>query len=88
MVEEIAEENIEEHILVHKYNPEFKILDDSEVEKLFEVLKIKSYMDLPKIFITDPICKIFKPKINDIIKITRPSYTAGESVFYRVVIDE
>jgi DNA-directed RNA polymerase subunit H (RpoH/RPB5) len=89
LAEEKKEEAVkEDYVLSHKYNPEFKILDEQEAEKLFEELNLKSSLDLPKININDTICKIFKPKVNDILKITRKSYTAGESVFYRVVIDE
>lgn len=79
----------QEKILSHRYNPmKFELLDEAESDALFEELKVSSGLELPKISITDPICKIYKAKPNEIFKITRNSYTSKESVFYRVVIDE
>jgi DNA-directed RNA polymerase subunit H len=78
----------EDFILTHNYNPKFELLSADEIPKLFEELKISSGLELPKMNVNDPVSKLFKAKGNDIFKITRKSYTAGESVFYRVVIDE
>ncbi|MDD2678525.1 MAG: DNA-directed RNA polymerase subunit RpoH/Rpb5 C-terminal domain-containing protein [Candidatus Nanoarchaeia archaeon] len=88
MVEEKKDELEEDFVLSHNYNPKFELLNADEIQKLFEHLKISSGLELPKINLSDPVCKIFKAKPNDIFKITRKSYTAGESIFYRVVIDE
>jgi len=78
----------EEVVLSHNYNPKFELLGENEVSKLFNDLNIKSSLELPKMTVNDPIAKLFKAKPNDILKITRKSYTAGESIFYRVIIDE
>jgi DNA-directed RNA polymerase subunit H (RpoH/RPB5) len=43
---------------------------------------------LPKILKNDPMVQKIKAKVGDIIKITRNSKTAGESVYYRVVVNE
>ena len=43
---------------------------------------------LPRIFDRDPAISHLSVKSGDVIKITRKSPTAGESVFYRVVINE
>lgn len=88
MAEEKEELINKDYILKHKYNPEFTLLSEDEVEKLFSDLNLKSFLDLPKISINDPVCQLFNPKINDVFKIKRKSYTSGESIFYRVVIDE
>jgi DNA-directed RNA polymerase subunit H len=87
-VTEEKKELKEDYILTHNYNPKFELLNTDEIPKLFEELKISSGLELPKINVNDPVSKLFKAKANDIFKITRKSYTAGESVFYRVVIDE
>ena len=70
------------HILV----PEYKKLSEEEVKKLMEELQIDSLDYLPKIFTTDPAIQHLKPKPGDVIKIIRKSPTAGESIYYRVVI--
>ena len=70
------------HILV----PEYKKLSEEEVKKLMEELMIDSLDYLPKIFTTDPAIQHLKPKPGDVIKIIRKSPTAGESIYYRVVI--
>ena len=88
MSDEKKESIKEDYILTHSYNPKFELLNADEIPKLFEELKISSGLELPKINVNDPVSKLFKAKANDIFKITRKSYTAGESVFYRVVIDE
>ncbi|MDD4353706.1 MAG: DNA-directed RNA polymerase subunit RpoH/Rpb5 C-terminal domain-containing protein [Candidatus Nanoarchaeia archaeon] len=87
MIEE-KKEIKEDYILTHIYNPKFELLSADEIPKLFEDLKISSGLELPKINVNDPVSKLFKAKANDVFKITRKSYTAGESIFYRVVIDE
>jgi DNA-directed RNA polymerase subunit H len=78
----------DEMILSHNYNPTFELLSEDEASKLLNDLNIKSSLELPKMAVNDPIAKLFKAKPNDIFKITRKSYTAGESIFYRVIIDE
>ena len=78
----------EDFILSHSYNPKFELLNQEDIAKLLVDLKISSGLELPKISVNDPVSKLFHAKANDVFKITRKSYTAGESIFYRVVIDE
>lgn len=87
MVEE-KKDSGEEMVLSHNYNPKFELLGENEASKLLDDLNINSSLELPKMAVNDPIAKLFKAKPNDILKITRKSYTAGESIFYRVIIDE
>ncbi len=75
-----------EIILGHEYVPKHEILKEKDVEKLLKQYKLESKMQLPKILSSDPVIKAIKAKKGDVIKITRKSMTAGEAVYYRVVI--
>jgi DNA-directed RNA polymerase subunit H len=61
-----------------------ELLDQEQVEHLFTVYKA-SPQSLPVIFMSDPALKGLNAKMGDIIRITRPSPTAGTAVFYRRV---
>ena len=74
---------VDQHILVPKHE---KISAD-EIKELYEKHNI-SFGDLPKMFLGDPAIAQLGAKDGDIIKITRISETAGESIFYRGVINE
>lgn len=73
-------------ILSHNYVPKFEIMSEEDSNALLEQLNI-SRMNLPKALSNDPAVKKLEAKINDILKITRKSYTSDTSVFYRVVVD-
>ena len=78
MTEEL---NISKHTLV----PEHIKLTGGEKEKVVKTLNV-SLRQLPKILREDAAIVKLEPKKDDIIKIIRRSPTAGESIFYRVVI--
>lgn len=71
--------------LTHQFVPEHTKLSEKEAISLLKNLSI-SMRELPKILITDPAISHLDVKVGDIIKITRKSLTAGESIFYRGVI--
>lgn len=73
------------NILKHELVPYFKVLSREEVEKLLSVYGI-SKGDLPKMLITDPVSRAIGTREGDVVKITRRSRTAGESVAYRLVV--
>ena len=73
---------VDKHILIPKHTK----LNDKQKEKLLEQYKI-SMVELPRILKTDSAVISLSAKPGDVIKITRNSLTAGESVFYRVVVD-
>ncbi len=75
-----------EIILNHEYVPKHEILSDKEAERVLKKYKLSSKMQLPKILSSDPVVKAIGAKKGDIIKITRKSITAGEAVYYRVVV--
>ena len=73
---------VDKHILTPKHSK----LGEREKAQLLERYHVTS-KELPKILKTDSAIKEFDAKIGDVIKITRNSPTAGESIFYRVISD-
>ncbi len=67
--------------------PKHEIMTEEEVKELLEKYKVTKDK-LPKIYESDPALLDLspRPKPGDVIKIYRKSPTAGESIYYRVVI--
>jgi DNA-directed RNA polymerase subunit H len=72
-------------LLNHVMVPKHEILTENEAKAVLADYNIKKE-HLPKIKATDPVALEIKAKVGDIIKITRKSQTAGEAVFYRLVM--
>jgi DNA-directed RNA polymerase subunit H len=70
----------------HSLTPKHAKASDREKKQVLERYRA-TLRDLPKIYKTDPAIINLDAKPGDLIKITRPSQTAGESLFYRVVVD-
>jgi len=70
------------HILVPKHETMIK----EEAEQVLEKYHCKA-TELPLIFANDPAIVGLGVKPGDMIKITRKSATAGESFYYRYVIE-
>ena len=70
------------HYLVPKHTK----ISESETKKLLEKFNV-TVKELPKIIITDPAISNLGVKPGDIIKIHRKSATAGETIYYRGVIN-
>tara|TARA_Y100000310_G_C20615024_1_gene780157 strand:+ start:142 stop:384 length:243 start_codon:yes stop_codon:yes gene_type:complete len=70
----------------HTLIPKHSKLSDKQKEKVLEDYKI-SLRELPRISKTDPALTSLNVKPGDVIKIIRTSLTAGEAIFYRVVVD-
>ena len=70
----------------HSLVPRHEVLSAGETEELLQRLRATSDK-LPKVFVTDPQAKAVNAKIGDVLKIIRTSPTAGEAIYYRVVID-
>ena len=71
------------HILIPKHAK----ISDKEKSELLKKYDIGEN-SLPKILATDPAVSGMSAKPGDVIRISRKSPTAGEAVFYRVVINE
>lgn len=72
-------------ILQHELVPRHDILSKTEKEELMNTFRVAAEQ-LPGILDSDPVVKKIKAKPGDVIKITRKSETAGESVYYRLVV--
>ncbi|MFA5406383.1 MAG: DNA-directed RNA polymerase subunit H [Candidatus Nanoarchaeia archaeon] len=72
----------------HKLVPPHRIINDEEKQKLLIDFKVR-LKNLPKISIKDPVVKTLKDaKVGDVVEIKRRSVTAGESMYYRVIIND
>ena len=70
----------------HIYIPKHEIMTKQQAESILEKYHCKA-TDLPLIFADDPAIIGLGVKPGDMIKITRESATAGESFYYRYVVE-
>ena len=74
--------NVDKHTLTPKHVK----VSDREKKQILELYRA-TLKDLPKIYRPDPAIVNLDVKAGDIIKIIRNSPTAGETAFYRVVVN-
>ena len=70
----------------HVYVPKHEIMTKKEAEEILKKYNCKP-TELPLIFVTDPAIMGLGVKPGDMIKITRKSPTAGQSNYYRYVVE-
>ncbi|MEM5805419.1 MAG: DNA-directed RNA polymerase subunit H [Candidatus Aenigmatarchaeota archaeon] len=75
----------EMEIIEHELVPKHELLTEKEKEELLKRYGI-TLRQLPRIFASDPAIRHLNAKPGDVVKIIRKSETAGESIYYRVVI--
>ena len=70
----------------HVYIPKHEIMTKKEAEEVLKKFNCKP-SELPLIFVNDPAIIVLGVKPGDMIKISRTSGTAGESIYYRYVVE-
>jgi len=70
----------------HVYVPNHEIMTKKEAEEVLKKFNCKP-TELPLIFVNDPAIIGLGVKPGDMIKISRTSGTAGESIYYRYVVE-
>ena len=73
---------VPDHILV----PKHEIMTKKDAEEVLKTYNCRT-TDLPLIFANDPAIIGLGVKPGDMIRITRKSATAGESFYYRYVVE-
>ncbi|MCD4703284.1 MAG: DNA-directed RNA polymerase subunit H [Methanosarcinaceae archaeon] len=73
-------------LLDNELIPNHEILGEDEMRSVLKQYNIGKEQ-LPKLKVSDPIAKEIGAIVGDVVKITRNSYTAGESLYYRYVIE-
>jgi DNA-directed RNA polymerase subunit H len=74
-------------VFQHELVPKHILLKGDEAKDVLASFHIKAYQ-LPYIKSSDPAARAVGAKPGDIIKVIRKSQTAGESDFYRYVVEE
>jgi len=75
--------NIVDHVFVPKYD----VLDRNSNDYInFKTIYSCTKKGMPKLLDTDPLARYYGLKVDDIVRIIRPSESSGQSAYYRLVI--
>ncbi len=73
-------------ISTHHLIPKHELLVRAEADEILKNFHA-SPGQFPYLLVTDPVAKEIGAKPGDFVKITRSSETAGQSVYYRYVVE-
>ncbi len=82
----LSDEDLRFNVLNHEIVPQHEVLTEGELPALLAKYDIVKEQ-LPKVKVTDPAIKVISAKVGDVVKIIRPSPTAGRFTAYRLVVE-
>ena len=85
MIEHFRDAELLVDVTEHRLVPAHALLSPEDRQALLDRYKLRAEQ-LPRIQRTDPVARYYGLKVGDVVKIVRPSETAGRYVTYRVCI--
>lgn len=83
-IEFFEEDELLVDITEHELVPKHEKMSETQKQELLARYKLKE-SQLPRLLAEDPISRFYGLQRNDVVRITRPSETAGRYITYRIV---